>query len=351
MTAVAEPEPDGDVRGGRSGRVRTVSVDATGGALQGRPAQPHGRVVANGVDVAYLEAGDGDAPLALCLHGFPDCAPTFELLLGRLADAGWHAVAPWMRGYHPTGLAPDGRYHSSVLALDALALADALAPGDAPVVLVGHDWGAQAAVGAALLRPDRVARVVSLALPHPAVLAARLLGDWEQRKRFWYAWFFQLEGLAEMVVRADLAAFVGRLWEEWSPGFRPDPQHMADVVASLLPAGALEAALEYYRQTLDLRRQDADVADLQQRTTTSRLRVPALFATGAEDGCVVASCLAESAGFCDAECRIEVVEGCGHFLHLEKPEAVGELVAAFLAPELGTPSARRTGGGEERGGG
>jgi hypothetical protein len=84
--------------------------------------EPHGRIQANGVDFAYLAAGPTDGPLALCLHGFPDHAPTFRHLLRALADAGWHAVAPWMRGYHPTGLAPDNQYQSATLSLDALAL-------------------------------------------------------------------------------------------------------------------------------------------------------------------------------------------------------------------------------------
>jgi pimeloyl-ACP methyl ester carboxylesterase len=71
------------------------------------------RVPANGIDFAYLEAGPEDGPLALCLHGFPDHALTFRHLLPELAAAGWHAVAPWMRGCHPTGAGPDGQYQSA----------------------------------------------------------------------------------------------------------------------------------------------------------------------------------------------------------------------------------------------
>src|SRR5664279_6540788 len=68
------------------------------------------RVTANGVDFAYLEAGPSDGPLALCLHGFPDHAPTWEHLMPELAAAGYHVVAPWLRGYSPTGRAPDDNY-------------------------------------------------------------------------------------------------------------------------------------------------------------------------------------------------------------------------------------------------
>jgi pimeloyl-ACP methyl ester carboxylesterase len=138
------------------------------------------RVPANGIDFAYLEAGPEDGPLALCLHGFPDHALTFRHLLPELAAAGWHAVAPWMRGCHPTGAAPDGQYQSATLSLDALALLDALG-GDERPVIIGHDWGSVAACGAGMLEPERMARLV----------CQKLITDWDQMKRSWYMWRFQ----------------------------------------------------------------------------------------------------------------------------------------------------------------
>jgi pimeloyl-ACP methyl ester carboxylesterase len=66
-----------------------------------------------------LEAGDG--PLALCLHGFPDSAHTWRHLLPRLAAAGFHAVAPFMRGYAPTAVPADGCYQIGALVADAVA--------------------------------------------------------------------------------------------------------------------------------------------------------------------------------------------------------------------------------------
>src|SRR6186997_824271 len=95
------------------------------------------RITANGIDFAYLEAGPADGPLALCLHSFPDHAPTWEPLMADLAGAEYHAVAPWMRGYAPTGLAPDGNYQVASLALDAIGIADALAGDRADAVLIG----------------------------------------------------------------------------------------------------------------------------------------------------------------------------------------------------------------------
>jgi pimeloyl-ACP methyl ester carboxylesterase len=287
------------------------------------------RLTANGIDFAYLEAGPERGPLALLLHGFPDHAPSWRSLLAALAARGWHAVAPWMRGYHPTGPAPDGRYQSACLAMDAIALVEELAAGE-PAALVGHDWGAAAAAGAAISAPQHVRRVVSMALPHAAVFASHLLGDRAQQKRSWYAWFFQMGTLAEICVAADGHAFVEDLWRDWSPGHQPDPEEMRRLRAMFALPGVTEAALEYYRQTFDIRRQADELNALQADISSGRIRVPAMFLMGADDGCVDPAYLSESAAFCDTPPRIEVLDGCGHFLHLERPDEVNRLILDFL---------------------
>src|SRR5260370_33759717 len=99
-------------------------------------------VLANDLKFAILEAGSG--PLALCLHGFPDSAQTWRYLLPELAEAGFHAVAPFMRGYSPTGIPADGAYQVAALAADAAALHQVLDGGE-DAVLIGHGWGAETA--------------------------------------------------------------------------------------------------------------------------------------------------------------------------------------------------------------
>ena len=98
----------------------------------------------------------GSGPLALCLHGFPDTAWSWRHLLPALAEAGFHAVAPFMRGYAPTAVPTDGRYQIGALVADALALHDVLG-GDGDAVIIGHDWGAMATYGAAVLRAGPLA--------------------------------------------------------------------------------------------------------------------------------------------------------------------------------------------------
>lgn len=166
-----------------------------------------GRVDANGITFAYLAAGSG--PLALCLHGFPDSAWGWRHLLPALADAGYRAVAPFMRGYAPTDVPPDGRYQTGVLALDACALHESLG-GDGEAAIVGHDWGAMATYGAAAWEPDRWRRVVTAAVPPQGAVMGGFL-SYDQLRRSWYMFFFQ-HPLAEAVVAMDDLAFLDRLW-------------------------------------------------------------------------------------------------------------------------------------------
>ncbi|GAA3956400.1 hypothetical protein GCM10023085_43700 [Actinomadura viridis] len=100
-----------------------------------RPIQPIRTITANGLEFGYLSAGPADGPLALCLHGFPDSAYSWRHLLPELAAAGYHAVAPFMRGYAPTAVPADGAYQSGALAADANALHEALG-GAADAVLI-----------------------------------------------------------------------------------------------------------------------------------------------------------------------------------------------------------------------
>jgi pimeloyl-ACP methyl ester carboxylesterase len=289
------------------------------------------RVPANGIDFAYLEAGPEDGPLALCLHGFPDHALTYRHLLPGLAAAGWHAVAPWMRGYHPTGAAPDGQYQSATLSLDALALLDALG-GDERSVIIGHDWGSVAACGAGMLEPERMARLVCLAIPQNALAFQKLVTDWGQMKRSWYMWYFQLPGIYEMAISADDCAAIENLWRDWSPGLRIDPDDMAQIRAMLSRPEVFQAAIGYYRNTVNATTQSDELDDAQLGVSYGTLGTPVLFVAGADDGLFIPEQFHEGAAYCTAECRVEVLEGCGHFMHLERPAEVNRLILEFIGP-------------------
>lgn len=282
-----------------------------------------GHVTAGALDVAYLEVGEG--PLALCLHGFPDTAHGWRHLLPALADAGFRAVAPFMRGYAPTAVPADGLYQTGALATDAVALHEALG-GDADAVVIGHDWGAPAAYGAASLAPERWRRVVGAAVPPGGALAQAFL-DYDQLRRSWYMFFFQ-HGLADVVVPMDDLAFIGRLWDDWSPGY----DHATDldhVRAALGDPANLAAALGYYRATLGDGARDPAL-DAAQAATGQVPAQPLLYLHGRDDGCVGVDVVAGVPDLLGDDSRMVVVDDAGHFLQLEQPELVNRLVVEFL---------------------
>ena len=278
------------------------------------------------LDVAFFECGDG--PLALCLHGFPDSPHTWRHLMPALAAAGYRAVAPYMRGYAPTSVASSGVYQTAALSRDANALHEALG-GDRRAVIIGHDWGAPSVCGAAIDAPDRWSKVVSMAVPPGPALGAAFLSNLAQIQRSWYMFFFQ-HGLANHVVAAADLAFIDMLWAQWSPGFdaRDDLQH---VKASLRNPENLQAALGYYRATLGEGKRDPELAALQQRMGGEYPSQPLLYLHGENDGCIGREVAEAARAMSPANVSYAFIADAGHFMQLEQPERVNELIVNFVA--------------------
>lgn len=279
----------------------------------------------DGLDVAMLESGPEDGPLVICLHGFPDSAWTFRHLLPALAGAGFHAVAPFLRGYAPTGLAPDGAYQSGAIASDACALEERLR-GDGPSYLVGHDWGALAAYGAAGWHAEQFAKIVTMAVP-PVPAAASTFFSYEQIKRSFYVFFFQT-ALAEMVVAADDYEFLDKLWADWSPGYDA-AWDLAKVKESIGSAERIAAAIAYYRSMLDDSGHRPEYSEPQQ-AGLGVPAVPTLYLHGADDGCMIVKSMDEVESVLPEGSEAVLVEGAGHFLHVERPGEVHAHVLRFL---------------------
>lgn len=287
-----------------------------------------GSIEANGLRFAYLTDGDEGAPIALCAHGFPDSAHTWRHLLPALAGAGYRAVAPFMRGYAPTDVAPDGLYQSGAVASDLNALHEALG-GDAEAVLVGHDWGAVATYSAIGHQPDRWRRAVAASVPPPAIVAKAFL-SYRQLQRSWYMFFFQ-SPLADIVVPLDDLAFVDRLWADWSPGYDAS-EDLPRVKDALRDPANLNAALGYYRAAIGSGAR-TDALNAVEAAGAGILAVPTLYLHGADDGCMGSHMATEEilASLAAPESRVEVVPDAGHFLQLEQPEVVNRMILDFLA--------------------
>lgn len=285
-------------------------------------------ISANDLNISYFAAGlDNDGPLVICLHGFPDSAHTWRHLLPRLADAGYRAIAPFLRGYAPTEVPSDGRFQTAASAMDALALRDALG-GGADSVIIGHDWGAVITHIAANVRPDAFTKVVTMAVPPGNAVGVAFLSNLAQIKRSWYMFFFQ-HPFADFVVGANDLAYIDMLWADWSPGFDAT-EELALLKPSLRDSANLQAALGFYRATLGAGYNDPALQSAQDMSSTIPPQ-PLLYLHGRTDGCMGAEVAEFAAAELTSNARAHFVDGAGHFLHLEKPNEVNDIILSFLA--------------------
>ncbi len=277
-----------------------------------------------GIDFRCLSAGEG--PLVLVLHGFPDDPTSFIPLLGALAEAGYRAVAPWLRGYGPTGSADDGDYSISALAADVIALIDAL--GVETATLIGHDWGAISSYAATNLAPTRIHDLITLAIPPlPAFLRHTRA---TQLRRSAYIGRFQLPRIAERSLRADNFALIDTLWRTWSPGWTPPPERLEAVKETFRCPGTVDASLAYYR-ALRPHLGRFGAWRRSQRLALARLRRPAMVLAGEQDGCVGPELFVDPASASEAPVELHVLPGLGHFMHLEDPAVIHRLILRRLA--------------------
>lgn len=283
-------------------------------------------ITANGLDFAYVADGPADGPLALCLHGFPDTAHTWRYLVPALAAEGYRAVAPWLRGYAPTAVPAQARYDIGTLGLDAIALHEALG-GDSDAVLIGHDWGAMISYAASAHAPHRWRKVVTAAVP-----PQRSMGDaffsFDQLRRSWYIFVFQTL-LAEYAVSKDDYAFLDGLWATWSPVY-DGTWDAAQVKEALASPESLTAAITYYRTMLGGGEMDAESQAAQAAADTTAPQ-PTLYLHGADDGCLGLEIIGPVTDYLAEGSELVIVEGAGHFLHVERPDVVNEHVLRFLA--------------------
>ncbi len=281
-------------------------------------------VRARGLTFPALACGNG--PLVLCLHGFPDCLRSYRFQLPALAEAGFRAVAPALRGYAPSCQAELRDTHVLAAADDALAMLDAL--GAERAHLIGHDWGAVAAYLAAARAPERFKSVTTMAVPHPLGIATSLHHVPSQLRYSWYMFFFQLRSVPERALRARDFALIEKLWRDWSPGFTPAHAELAAIKSTFAAPGVMESALAYYRALFQL----TGDSGRETRALLSRpITTPLLALTGADDGCMRTELYDYAMGsrwFADA--TVERMQGVGHFLHQEEPARVNARILAFL---------------------
>ncbi len=289
----------------------------------------HREIIANGARFHAVELGEG--PLVLLLHGFPEFWWCWRHALVALADAGFRAVAPDLRGYGASDKPPRG-YDAFTLAADCAGMVRALGERDA--VVAGTGWGGLLGWSMAALHPSDVRRLVVLAAAHPRRLRTALAGDARHRLGAGrHVLGFQAPRLAERYLTRDDAIAVERLLEAWSgPGW-PDPETAGRYREAMQIPGVAHSSLEYYRWAIrSLVRSDGLRYG---RQMSGAVTTPTLQVHGAMDGCVPPAAAAGSGEWVAAAYEWHLLEGVGHFPQEEAPDRVAELLIRWAREDAG----------------
>ena len=318
----------------------------------------HRTVETNGIRMHVAEQGDG--PLVLLCHGFPESWYSWRHQLAALAAAGFHAVAPDMRGYGQTEQPAEiDQYTLLHLVGDMVGLADAL--GGGPAVIAGHDWGAPVAWHAALLRPDRFRAVIGLSVPFRPRGSVRPSTAMPQTDdAVFYQLYFQAPGVAEAELSRDVRSSIRRVLYAGSGEGRQagaglgDPaavgmvpraggflSHTAEPPAP--PTWLTEADVDFYtgeftragfRGGLNWYRNIDRNWELLAPYAGARVMVPALYVAGDRDLVVhfrgMDQLLPNLKKFVPELRRTIMLPGCGHWTQQERPKEVNDAMIAFL---------------------
>lgn len=279
-----------------------------------------------------LAWGPEEGRLMLCLHGYPDTAWTWRHLGPHFGEQGFRVVAPFMRGYAPTELARDGDYGSGALMSDAFALHEALG-GGTDAVLVGHDWGGLTANAIAAHPDNPFGKVVSMGVPlvvgvkpgagRGKALAGLLPG---QLRKSWYIVFQQLPGISER----SLDRVLPKLWRDWCPPGYDAREDLSNLWRSLPSPRHRTAALSYYRAQFRPLRRSRHHRELDRYATDRAPVVPMLVMHGRIDGAIDPRFGEIGLHALPAGSRHEIIEGAGHFMHLDRPDVVHRLVGEYV---------------------
>ncbi|HLI83458.1 MAG TPA: alpha/beta hydrolase [Bryobacteraceae bacterium] len=276
------------------------------------------------LEIAYEETGAG-FPVIL-LHGFPDDVRAWDGVAPALAQAGYRALVPYLRGYGPTRFldakAPR-MAEQAAIGQDAIDFADALQIQRFAVC--GYDWGGRAAAIAAALHPERVRAAVLIGgytvqntvTPGPP-------GPPEAERAVWYQWYFNLErGRAGLA--ANRRALCKLLWKEWSPTWHFTDETYDRTALSFDNPDFVDVVIHSYRHRLGNAPGEPRFLETERRLAQRpKIEAPAITLYGGDDGIVRGRpeiSAAERAVLPNLMAH-RVIPGAGHFLPRENPEAV-----------------------------
>lgn len=308
----------------------------------------HRQIRTNGINMHIAEAGEG--PLVVLLHGFPELWYSWRHQIPALAAAGFHAVAPDLRGYGQSDAPHEvDAYSMRNMTADVAGILDAL--GEREAVVVGHDWGSPIAWNAALLYPDRFRAVAALSVPYiprspmpPLEMLRQMFKD-----RFFYMLYFQEEGVAEAEFESDfrrsMLLFMWAASAQAPPGLglatKPPGSKLFDGVPEpeSLPPWLTEEDLDYYAEQFKrsgfrgplnrYRCMDLDWRELAE-LAGAVVKQPAIFIAGELDPVATFTPMDAMKQFVPNLKKTVTLPDCGHWTQQEKPQDVNRELIEFL---------------------
>ena len=280
--------------------------------------------------VVYEERRPNAPDAVVLLHGFPDDARTWDAIVDAPELACTRTVAPYLRGYGPTRFRDPATPRSgqaAAFARDVVELLEAL--GIERCILVGHDWGARAAYNAAVLAPQLVRSAIALSVGYGTNVPSQVL-SYEQSERYWYQWYFATPR-GEAALREDRRGFCRYLWQRWSPRWHFGEEEYDRTASSFENPDFVEIVLHSYRQRWDFAPGDQRYQDDEALLSRAPpLAVPVQVLHGSEDGATLLEATEGREALFPAGYRRVVLEGAGHFVQRERPQAVIEAIVAAL---------------------
>jgi pimeloyl-ACP methyl ester carboxylesterase len=330
---------------------------------QAQPKSPaeamgaHFRTIdSHGVKLRVAEMGKG--PLVILVHGWPESWYSWRHQIPALAKAGYHVVAPDMRGFGHSDKPPNiDDYNVLHTTGDLVSITDAM--GEKQAVLVGHDWGAGVVWNAILLHPDRFRAVVAMSVPYRGHAATSPLETTKKKygDNFWYTLYFQKPGVAEKEFEVDPAKTLRRIYVLYGGHGTPiSPPEYTDPKAGnvgwlprigepkVLPAWLKQADLDYYasefkyagfRGGINYYRNSNRNWELTPQLAGVKVAHPALFIAGQDDPVIrgeTAQSLTTMMKATNTDLRgVTVIPNAGHWIQQERPAEVNKMVLDFLA--------------------
>jgi pimeloyl-ACP methyl ester carboxylesterase len=308
----------------------------------------------NGIKLRVAEAGKG--PLVVLVHGWPESWYSWRHQIPAIAAAGYHVIAPDMRGYGKSDKpAAVEDYDVVDLSGDIVGLLDAL--GEEKAILIGHDWGAVATWNTVLLHPDRFSAMIAMSVPNGGRGAAAPLASMKAAfgDNFYYILYHnEPGGVAEAEYDSDPRGILSRLYA--STDTPRDPPTVTDPKRSAggwiprlgkpkeLPPWLMQADLDYFvtefseagfRGGVNYYRNFDRNWQITPQLAGARIKVPVAFIAGTDDivirGAKEDQLRTQMSRVADDLRAVKLVPGAGHWIQQEKPQETNAFILDFLA--------------------